>query len=151
MPPGTSTPIISRRQDRLVVIDVAQEQVERVYALHESRFQPLPFVRGNDARHEVERNESLGARVLAVHGERDPDAMEQTLGLFALLRDPIGRRALQPVGERTVMRSHGAVARTHFVIGRGRHRGLFRSNVGYKQDLRPRTKSVPKQDTPARR
>ena len=31
-----------------------------------------PFVRRNDARHDVERDQPLGARVLTIHGEGDP-------------------------------------------------------------------------------
>src|SRR4029079_15762510 len=87
-------------QDRLLVIDVAEEKVERAYTLRESRFEHGPFVRGNDARHEVEWNQTLGAGLSAIHGERDADAMKDPLGLAAFLRDAVRRRPRQPVGER---------------------------------------------------
>ena len=93
-------------ENRLLVIDVVQEQVQRVHALLSPASSRCHSSRGNDARHEIERDQPLGARLLAVHGERDADAMKKALGLLALLRDAIRWRALEPVGERAVMRAH---------------------------------------------
>ena len=99
------------------VIDIVQKEIERLHALHETRFQAAPFVRRNDARNDVERNQALGAAVVAVDGERDADAMEEPLGFFALLRDAFEGRTVEPVGESAVMRPDGPVGRPHFVIG----------------------------------
>jgi hypothetical protein len=129
------------------VIDVGQEQVQRAYALHEARFEPAPFVRRNDPRHEIERNESLGARLLAIHGERDTDAMKKPLGLFAFLGDAVGRRALQPVGEGPVMRPDVTVLRTHFVVDQRRHQGLYRRGVHRKQSASQPGKTFEKQSS----
>ena len=82
MPPGL--------EDLLLVIDVVQEQVQRVHALAQPAFEQLPFGRRDDARHDVERDQPLGAAVLAVDGEGDADAVEGALGLVALLRDARG-------------------------------------------------------------
>ena len=108
-------------QDRLRMVDVGEEQVERAHALDETGFEPPPFIGGNDPRHQVERDQAFGARVLAVHRERDADAVECALRLLALVRDAFGRRALQPVGERTVVRPDAAVGKTHFVVRQDRH------------------------------
>ena len=79
-------------EDLLVVVDVVEERVERAHALHEAALEHRPFVGRDDARHEVERNQALGAAVLAVDRERDADAVERAIGLLALLRDAGGRR-----------------------------------------------------------
>jgi hypothetical protein len=47
-------------ENLLVVIDVVQERVERAHALAQAAIQHLPFVRWNDARHDIERNQPLG-------------------------------------------------------------------------------------------
>ena len=107
MPPGTSIPCISARycvvaehalarddagrEDRLVVVDVVQERVQRVHALAQAAIEHLPLVGRNDARNDVERNQALGAGLLAVDREGDADAMERALGLLALLGDAGGR------------------------------------------------------------
>jgi hypothetical protein len=52
---------------------------------------------GNDARHDVERDQALGSRILAIDSKRDAQAMEGALRLFALARDLVGGRAVQPV------------------------------------------------------
>ena len=93
----------ARLQDLLLVVDVVQEEIERAHALLQAALEHLPFVRRNDARHDVERDEALGAAVLAVYRERDADAMECALGLLALLRDAGGVGALEPVRKSPVV------------------------------------------------
>ena len=79
------------------MVDVVQERVQRLHALLQPAVEHLPFVRRNDARHDVERDQPLGAGVLAVDRERDADAMERALGLFPLLGDAVGGvRSSQP-------------------------------------------------------
>ena len=103
-------------EDRLIVIDVVQERVQRLHALAQPAVEHLPLVRGNDARNDVERNQSLGAGILAVHRERDADAMKRALGLVALLGDPGRRRPVEPAGECPVMRPDTAVGSPHFIV-----------------------------------
>ena len=112
-------------ENRLLVIDVVQEGVERAHALREPAFEQVPFVRGNDARDDVERDQPLGALLLAVDRERDADAVERPFGLLALLRDAIGRRPLEPAGERPVVRPDRPVRGAHFIVGWGRHESIF--------------------------
>jgi hypothetical protein len=99
------------------VIDVVQECIERQYALPQAAVEHLPFRRGNDARNDVERHQPLRSAVLAIHRERDADAMECALRFLALLRDAARRRTLQPPGERLVMRAHAAPGEPHFIVG----------------------------------
>src|SRR5207302_9625119 len=91
------------------------------HALLQSRFERVPFVRRNDSRHEIERNQSLGAFSFAVNREGDADAMKRALRFVAFLRDSIGRSSIEPVGEGPVMGAHGAIGRAHFVVGVGGH------------------------------
>ena len=54
-----------------VVIDVVQKQIQRRDSLDESAFDQVPFLRGNDARHEIERENAFGPLVVVVDGEGD--------------------------------------------------------------------------------
>ncbi len=120
LPSTRSAGIAPAFRIRLLVIDVGEEKVERAHALLQTALEHRPFVRRNDARHDVERDQSLGAAVVAVHRERDADAVECALGLVALLRDAGDVRALEPVGERPVMGPHPGVRGGHFVVRVGR-------------------------------
>src|ERR1035437_1389827 len=53
-------------EDLLLVVKVIDEQVQRVNALLETLFQPAPLDRRDNARHNVEREDLLHARLLAV-------------------------------------------------------------------------------------
>ena len=58
-------------EDLLLVVDVVQEEIERGDALDQSLFDGLPFGVGNDARHEVEREDPLGPLIVIVDREGD--------------------------------------------------------------------------------
>ncbi len=58
-------------EDLRLVVDVAQEKVERADALNQPRLDERPLVRGNHAREEVEGEGALGAGLVAVDRERD--------------------------------------------------------------------------------
>ena len=117
----------ARLKDLLIVIDVVQERIQSADALAQAPVQHLPLVRRDDARHDVERNQPLGPRFLAVDGKGDADAMERALGLLPLLGDPCGRRPAEPAGERLVMGPHPTLGCLHFVVwGAGGHE----NNIG---------------------
>src|SRR5687768_18394897 len=80
-----------------------------------------PFGCRNDARDDVERNQSFGPGVFAVDGERDADAMKQRVGLGTLVRYAFFRCARQPGGEGLVVLAHVPVAGMHFVVWSRRH------------------------------
>ena len=61
---------------RVVVVDVLEKKVEREHALLEPLLDRRPFCRRNDARHQVEGEDALGALLIAVDGEGDALAQE---------------------------------------------------------------------------
>ena len=67
-------------QDRLVVIDVPKEPVDRLHALAHAAFHQLPFARGQDARDEIERQHAIDRVALRVHRERDAEIVKFGLG-----------------------------------------------------------------------
>ena len=75
-----------------------------------------PLALRNDARDRIEGNEALGALFIAIDRESDADAVEQQVGLAALLRHALRRGIGQPGRERAEMRTHGAVFAPHLVV-----------------------------------
>ena len=100
--------------DRLWLIG----EYDSVYALAQAALELRPFAAGDDVRDDVEGDEPLRARSLAIDSERDADAMEEETGRMPVLRDAIRRRLREPVAERVVMRPHIAVAVVHLVVER---------------------------------
>ncbi len=129
-------------QDALLVIDVAEECVQRRDPLLQPALEHGPFVRRNDPRNEIERNQPLGARVLAVDGERDADAVERALRLLALLRDLVRRRPAEPVREIPVMGANGPVRGLHFVVGSVRQGVTGPMGLGPSANRAPARKSL---------
>ena len=109
-------------QDLLVVIDVVDEAVERGDALAQAALHLAPLVRRDHARDEVERDQPLGAAVLAagvvlraVDGEGDADATEDDLGLVAARAHHLRRLLREPAVEAAVVLAHRAVEAVHLV------------------------------------
>jgi hypothetical protein len=57
--------------DLLLVVKIVNEQVERLHPLLQARFGAIPFVLGDDARHDVERPGAVDAAAFGVDGEGD--------------------------------------------------------------------------------
>ena len=71
------------------MIDVVQEKVKRGDALDQAALDQLPFPRGNDPRHEVERKNPLRSLVVVVDRKGDALTEKTGRGQFALpLRNP---------------------------------------------------------------
>src|SRR4029077_3648105 len=79
---GRNDPVL---EALLALIDVEDEEVQGGDPLDEPGLQALPLARGDDAGHEVEREDALGALFLAVDRERDALVHEREL-LHALTR-----------------------------------------------------------------
>jgi len=107
--------------DALRVVDVVEEGVERAHALAQPGLQHRPLGRGDDARHDVERDQALGAFLLAVDGEGDADAVEGEFRLAPLGLDARGRRARQPLRELAIVGAGRAAPFEHLVVA-VRHR-----------------------------
>ena len=61
------------------MVKIVDEQVQRVNALLEPPLQPEPLRRRDDARHDVEREDLLHSRLLAVHVESDSHLHQRSL------------------------------------------------------------------------
>jgi hypothetical protein len=79
----------------LLPVDVEQEEVQGGDALHEAGLDPLPLLGGNDARHEVEREDALDALLLAVHREGDALVQEGEMLQALATLDLVGGERLQ--------------------------------------------------------
>ena len=116
----------ARAQYVLVVIYVAQKHVQRSHPLPQTSLKLLPFGGGNDARHDVKRNQALSCFVClavfavrivlgTVDGERDADAAEHQIGLRTLELHRVWRLLRQPALELTIVRTDTIVPVVHFV------------------------------------
>ena len=83
--------------DLLAMVDVVHEGVERAHALLDAGCEPAPLRRAQDARDDVEGDEPLGRRLVAVDGEGDAGAAEQRLGVRALALEVVDLLRLQPL------------------------------------------------------
>jgi hypothetical protein len=111
-------------EDFPVVIHVVQEHVQCTHALTQAGVQLTPLRHRNDVRQDVERDQALGAAVLAVYREGDADAVKQHLCGLPHVLDAFRRRARKPERDGAVMRAHAAVGGVHFVVaGVRKHAG----------------------------
>ena len=67
-------------QNLLLMVDVIDEQIQRADALRQPPFDPVPFVRTDDARNDVEGKDLLRTLRVAVDAEGDPHAKQHALG-----------------------------------------------------------------------
>ncbi len=104
----------------LVVVHVLEEQVERGDPLDEAVLDRLPLGGGDDARHEVEREDALEPLFFAVHGEGDALVQErEPLQALAAL-DVLSRERLEDGDERRVVRPGAALGFEQLVVAAGR-------------------------------
>ncbi len=102
-------------EDLLAVVDVGEEEVERAQPLLEAPLDRLPLVRRHDARHEIEREDAVGALVVAVHREADSLVEEERVGDPDPLLEPVGAHRGEPLCERLVVRPRETRALEHLV------------------------------------
>ena len=86
----------------LRAIDIGQEHVERLHPLLQALFQPGPFRAGDDARHDVERDQSLRGLRVSINSKGDADAAEEQFGLGASGGHEFGRAVGQPLADGAV-------------------------------------------------
>src|SRR5690606_30211879 len=92
----------ARAHDLTIAVDVPEKGVERLHPLLEPVREPAPFVGREDAGNNVEGDEPLLRRLLAVDGEGDADAAEQKLRLLAPLIKQVRRRIVEPLFQRLI-------------------------------------------------
>ena len=105
-------------QNVLVVVDIVHKPVQGRDPLHQTGFHAAPFLGGDDARNQIERDQALGARTVfvfrTIYGEGDAHAPENHLGLgptglhggIGLLCQPLGIAAVM-LTQRHVKRQVG--------------------------------------------
>ncbi len=102
-------------------VDVAEIGVDRLDALLQPAAQGVPFLRRQDARDDVERDQPLLGVGLAIDREGDADAAEQQLGFLAAVVENVGPDVAEPVGQFGIGRPDRAVRPLH-LIERQAHR-----------------------------
>jgi len=97
------------------VIDVVDEQVQRVNALLQAALDRAPLGRGDNPRNEVEREDALRAFVRAVDVERDAHGEQRTFGRSLATLDLTGRQRVEDLRQRLRTRTWSARAGEHLV------------------------------------
>ncbi|MNK79695.1 hypothetical protein D3C87_993670 [compost metagenome] len=104
----------ARLDDVLLMINIMDEHVQGLHALHQARLHLRPFGGGDDAGDGVERNQAFRAGIVAIDGERDADPAKRQVGFGPLAGDGLGGLLLQPVAEFTIVFTY-LVVRTHVI------------------------------------
>ncbi len=99
------------------MIDVVQEGVERTGALANALVQHTPFLRGKDARQQVEGDQSFRIAPLPIDGEGDADAAEDRLCLVQSTVKPGNARSLHPFLHFSVAGAYRTIRLKHFMEG----------------------------------
>lgn len=73
------------------MVEVGEEQVQRLDALDAAGLDVRPLRRGNAARDGVEGDQALGALLVAVQSEGDAGAVEQQVGFTPALQQLLFR------------------------------------------------------------
>src|SRR6266568_2701945 len=84
-------------QDFLVMINVVNEQVQRVDALLETLLDPAPFGGRNNPRQNIEREDFFHSRLLPIHVEGDAHLQQRSFGCPLAIKDFVFRQGLQGV------------------------------------------------------
>ncbi|MCY1531590.1 hypothetical protein D9M68_668200 [compost metagenome] len=102
--------------DPLVMVEVGEEQVQRLDALDAALLHHPPFAHGNGTGNGVERDQALGALLVAIEGEGDTGTVEQQVGITPSLGQQLRWRVRQPACEFPVVRTAFATRVVHLVI-----------------------------------
>ncbi len=108
-------------QDVARMINVAEEQVQRLDALLQAGFEDGPFPGRDDPRDHVERDQPLLRLGVAVDCEGDADPAKQQLGFLAAIFQGVRRGVLEPEREFLIGLTQTAVGLVH-LIERNCHR-----------------------------
>ncbi len=107
--------------DALIVIDVGEEQVQRIDPLDTPALDHAPFAGRDAAGDDVERDQALGVLFVAIQGEGDSGAVKQQIGFTTTLGQQFRRRIGQPAGEILIMSTAHAVCVIHLIKERSSH------------------------------
>ncbi len=102
-------------EDLLVVIDVVEEDVDRLDALNAAPLDQIPFGAVEDAGNEVEGDQTFGRAAFSINGEGDAEPAKQLLGGVLLGDERIDREIVEHAGNGGVSVPDLAVRRAHLV------------------------------------
>jgi hypothetical protein len=102
--------------DALLVVDVVQEEVERLHPLDQAALEPVPLGAGNHARDQVEREDPLEPLLLSVDREADPLVHERELDRAPALLELLEAEPAELHGEGTIVRPRRSDRREHLVV-----------------------------------
>ena len=97
------------------MVDVVDEQVERLDALLQAALDAAPFRCGDDPRHQIEGEDPLRAGAVAVHVERNPHVEQGPLGRPLPAQELSLRQRVDEVNERFCDRSGLTLFAKHLI------------------------------------
>ena len=97
------------------MIDVVEEGVDRAHPLADAGRHRLPLLGIEDARDDVERDQSLDPLLAAVHRKGDAEPAEDQVGLLMLFEQPLVRHGVQPFLIGAVGFANAVAQAVHFV------------------------------------
>ena len=83
-------------QNRAVVIDVPEKRVQRGDALAHAAIDMVPLGRGQDPRHQIERQDAVDRVAVRVNREGDAEIVQLGLGDFGAAAQIVRRDLAQP-------------------------------------------------------
>jgi hypothetical protein len=105
----------ARLDDLLVVIDVVEEDVDRLDPLEAAPLHEVPFGAVEDARDEVEGDQPLGRASFGIDGKGDAQPPEQLFRRVLLGDEGIDGEIVEEAGKRGISPPDRAAGRTHLV------------------------------------
>ena len=104
-----------RLDDLLVVIDVVEEDVDRLHPLDAAPLDQVPFGAVEDARDQIEGDQPLGRAAFGIDGEGDAEPAEQLLSRVLLGDEGVDREIVEQAGERGIGVPDRAVGLAHLI------------------------------------
>src|SRR6266550_197601 len=103
-------------QNRLAVIDVVQEEVERGDSLFQTAFDFLPFRGGDNSRNQIEGKNSLGPLRIAINSESDALAQKSERSQLTFAVEFVFLQLGETLQQSLVMRPGLSRRTKHFVV-----------------------------------
>ncbi len=122
-------------ENLLRAIDIGEEHIQRLDALEEAGFEPLPFGAADNARHDIEGDQPLRRVFAAIDGEGNANSSEQKFCLRAAGGKMFRRCFLQPAGDFVIDGACRAIRKRHFVEARPHGPQLGLSNCFSSEDI----------------
>ncbi len=103
-------------QNPLRAVNILQKQVQRQNALGQPRFEPRPLRVRENARHEVEREQTLRAPAVAIHGESDALQEKREIGQLPPVFIIDWRQIANPLHYLLIVRTRNSRGLEHLVV-----------------------------------